>query len=530
MEVGVVVGGDGNKIRIRIKNGIKVGIGDLIYVKEGEKKIYYKIVNLFLSSEHSDKEIEIIAEDILRNVKLFEEESRFYTIAEAKQIGYIEERKLKHYRAAPRYFSRVFLASGEELKEIMEEGVRIGKLRFGAEVTNVDVSLPQIEKVISHHMLISAATGKGKSNFAKVLLKGILEYGGNISVIVFDPHKEYWGKGSVKGLRDLPSGFREKVFYYTINPKKEGGYGTLKINPNLLEPSDFYGIIDLTETQIQALEMLYRKWKEVLVGIRRTPGLVKNGEEYYGWLELLIKNPEGVSRYLRPFFRNPATFYILRRKIMYALDLVETEEGITGEGAFDFKASSDFFSEVISLIKKRGIIILDTSAIGDVCERILASAVLSRVFRMYKYLRQNEIEKWEEMPYILVLFEEAPRFIGKKVIEKGGSIFERVAREGRKFKVGLCAITQMPSLIPREILSQMNTKIILGTPAAEDRRALIESSSQNITDEDKEIQVLDVGEAIITSPFIKFPYSVKIYNFDELITREFQEDIEIGVG
>jgi hypothetical protein len=96
-------------------------------------------------------------------------------------------------------------------------------------------------------------------------------------------------------------------------------------------------------------------------------------------------------------------------------------------------------------------------------------------------------------------------------------VFEKIAREGRKFKVGLCAITQMPSLIPKEILSQMNTKVILGMPSQSDRNAVIESSSQNISDEGPEIQILDKGEAIITSPFIDFPMPVKIFNFDELV-------------
>lgn len=525
--MGVVVGGDGSKIRVRVRGGI--GVGDLVYIIEDSRKIYYKVTNIFLSSEHTEKEIEIIAEDVLRNVRLFEGESRFYKIAEAKQIGYIEGKKLRYHRGTPRFFSRVFPARGEELKEILEEGIRIGKMRFGSEVIDVDVKIPKIEKVISHHILVSAATGKGKSNFAKVLLKGILEYGGNISVVVFDPHKEYWGRGGIKGLRDLPQELREKVFYYTLHPKREGGYGSLKVNPNLLEPSDFYGIVDFTETQIQALEILHKKWRDVMIKIRSSAGLIRE-KEYGGWLEILLKDPELISKYLREFFRNPTTFYILRRKMMYSLDLVEEDGEIYGEGVFDFRTHSDFFSQILSLIKKRGVIIIDTSAVGDICERILASAVLSRVFRMYKYLRQNEVEKWEEMPHMLILFEEAPRFIGRKVLEKGGNIFERVAREGRKFKVGLCAITQMPSLIPREILSQINTKIILGTPAAEDRRALVESSAQNIRDEEREIQMLDVGEAIITSPFVKFPYSIKIYNFEELVEEELKEEIEVGVG
>ena len=62
---------------------------------------------------------------------------------------------------------------------------------------------------------------------------------------------------------------------------------------------------------------------------------------------------------------------------------------------------------------------------------------------------------------ISIILEEAPRVLGKEVLEKGPNIFSTIAREGRKFRVGLIAITQLPSLIPREILANMNTKIIL---------------------------------------------------------------------
>ena len=83
----------------------------------------------------------------------------------------------------------------------------------------------------------------------------------------------------------------------------------------------------------------------------------------------------------------------------------------------------------------------------------------------------------------------------------------------------------MPSLIPKEILSQLNTKIILGTTSPEDRRSLIESSSQDISDEDREIQMLDKGEAIITSPFISIPTPVRVYLYEEYL-KNFQESEE----
>jgi DNA helicase HerA-like ATPase len=104
--------------------------------------------------------------------------------------------------------------------------------------------------------------------------------------------------------------------------------------------------------------------------------------------------------------------------------------------------------------------------------------------------------------------------LGKEVLESGSNIFSTIAREGRKFKVGLTAITQLPSLIPREILANMNTKIILGTEMKPERQAIIESASQDLSQDDRNIASLDKGEAIIISNFVKFAMPVKIPLFD----------------
>ena len=94
------------------------------------------------------------------------------------------------------------------------------------------------------------------------------------------------------------------------------------------------------------------------------------------------------------------------------------------------------------------------------------------------------------------------------------SVFSTIAREGRKFNVGLIAITQLPSQIPKDILANINTKIILGIELAAERASIIESASQDLSRDDRNIAALDVGEAIITSNFTKFAVPVKIPLFD----------------
>ena len=96
---------------------------------------------------------------------------------------------------------------------------------------------------------------------------------------------------------------------------------------------------------------------------------------------------------------------------------------------------------------------------------------------------------------VSIVIEEAPRVLSAEAMEQSSNIYSTIAREGRKFKVGLVAITQLTSVIPQMVLTNMNTKIILGNEMVAERHAVMESSAQDLSDEDRTIASLDKGEA-----------------------------------
>jgi hypothetical protein len=147
----------------------------------------------------------------------------------------------------------------------------------------------------------------------------------------------------------------------------------------------------------------------------------------------------------------------------------------------------------------------------------VATIILETLFREYK--RQKFDGTLDDLPVISIILEEAPRVIGKKVLEVRENIFGTIAKEGRKFNIGLVAITQLPSIIPREILANMNTKIVLGNEMGPERKAIIESASQDLSDDYQNIGSLDKGEAIITSNFTKFAIPIKIPLFEDLVAK-----------
>jgi DNA helicase HerA-like ATPase len=496
--VGKVISGSvSEKILIRLHSDAQVDVGDILVIKDGENKYYVKLIDMGIQSLVPGQFIDDIAGQKLEHnydFELFDRNDRFYKVCRAKVLrifrnGFIPPRTI------PGYFADVFPVNEADFDFLKNKGeIPIGNLRLGTEQINVSISLPA-KKLISHHMLVVAATGKGKSNFAKVFASGLLHLEDQTAIII-DPHNEYYGSKGSKGLNNHH--LRNKIEFFTPRFDEHPGSEPLVIHAEDLEPGDFIGIVNLSEAQQEALDTLYKKY----------------GED---WLANVV-----IDKSIKDIFEDlgekvhRSTIYALRRKMNYIMDL-DGRKGLVF--TLERRQSPSIHDKIKKSVLEGKMVILDTSLVGDEAEKLISSSIVSRVFTIYRKTKQVDPAKFERLPELLIVFEEAPRVLGKDVLQLGSNIFERVAREGRKFKVGICAITQMPSLLTREVLSQMNTKVILGLPAPMDRDAVVNSASHNIADESTEIQMLDVGEAIVTSPFINFPMPVKIFDFEKLLEK-----------
>ncbi|MFA5333419.1 MAG: ATP-binding protein [Candidatus Nanoarchaeia archaeon] len=510
MTIGHIIGGRvGEHLLIRLKNDSNVNVGELLICQDKGLTFYLKVIDKLISSSIPSQFIEEMSGQELeldKEVELFDESERFYPLAYAKILR-VKSDNFSFARTIPSFFSKVRRIEPEDLEFLKSnEGVNIGHLRVGGDyMKGITVKLPA-KTLVSHHVLISAATGKGKSNFTKVFVKGLME-SDFVSCLIIDPHSEYYGGKGFKGLSSINS---DRIEYFTPNWKDNFNSIDLRIHSSDLVPGDFFGITELSDAQKEAMDAMYK---------------VFNNQ----WIRTLLLD-ETINTIYEKLGRNvsPATLYALKRRINYTLELEDGERGL----AFDLneRRISSIFQLIQEAVCKGKIIIIDTSMLGSEAEKLVSAAIVKRMFNFYRKSKQINPESFATLPELLIIFEEAPRVLGIEALSHGSNVFEKIAREGRKFKVGLCAITQMPSLIPKEILSQMNTKVILGMPSQSDRNAVIESSSQNISDEGPEIQILDKGEAIITSPFIDFPMPVKIFNFDELVKNSSVKKNVSGLG
>jgi DNA helicase HerA-like ATPase len=181
--------------------------------------------------------------------------------------------------------------------------------------------------------------------------------------------------------------------------------------------------------------------------------------------------------------------------------------------------------QVYNALTSGKVVLIDTSNMGE-AEELLVSIVLARsVFERNKRAFA-EPDEFRKLPEFLITMEEAQRVLSKVAPGGRNNIFATISREGRKFKTGLCAISQQPKLIDEEIISQFNTLFILGLADRGDRNILRDSAKQDVSQLSNEIQMLMPGEALITSPFTPFAIPVKIHLYEDYLKNLAQTKIE----
>lgn len=168
-----------------------------------------------------------------------------------------------------------------------------------------------------------------------------------------------------------------------------------------------------------------------------------------------------------------------------------------------------------NLDKKNQIIILDLSLLPfELLETI--TGLIGRLILEFTQ-RINKVEKYKdkrgEYPIALIL-EEAQNYIpeidknGKKSITK--KVFERIAREGRKFGVSLIVSSQRPSELSKTILSQCNTFIVHKLQNPEDQRyirQIVSSANEELLNQ---LPILPQQHAIIMGEAVRTPSQIRI--------------------
>lgn len=149
------------------------------------------------------------------------------------------------------------------------------------------------------------------------------------------------------------------------------------------------------------------------------------------------------------------------------------------------------------------ITILDLSGIPSTVLNDLVGALL-RILYDALFWARNLPEGGRERPLMLVL-EEAHAYLGKEHHGAAGAAVRRIAKEGRKYGVGVMIVSQRPSEIDPTILSQCGTIFAMRLANDADRGQVSGAASDNLKGLFDMLPVLRTGEAIIVGEAVSLP-------------------------
>lgn len=156
---------------------------------------------------------------------------------------------------------------------------------------------------------------------------------------------------------------------------------------------------------------------------------------------------------------------------------------------------------------EKPITIVDLSLLPSERLDLLLGSLLDILFESSLWGR-NHLAGMKTYPLLLVM-EEAHRYLSNDSNGLTKKMVRRIAKEGRKFGIGSMLISQRPSEIDETILSQCGTLFSLRISNAADRSRVKAAMSDGLSSIVDSLPILRTGEAIVTGEAARLPMRFK---------------------
>jgi DNA helicase HerA-like ATPase len=331
----------------------------------------------------------------------------------------------------------VHTANKDDLRRVYDspavDTVRIGTI-------HQDRALPayiETDNLLGKHFAVLGTTGSGKSCATALILRSILAQHHNAHILLLDPHNEYSRAFGEFAQVLNPSNLKLPYWLLTFEEITEVILG----GSSESRPAE----IAILNEAIPAAKRRFKS-AEAVEGAKSytvdTPvpyqlsDLLQIMDEAMGKLD----NPESSAPYLRLKSRLNSLRMDSRFAFMFG-----------GLGA------RDNFSEILGRLFRipvagRPVTIMDLSGVPSEILNVVVSVLSRMIF---------DFAVWSDraVPMLLVC-EEAHRYVPQQTslgFEPTKKALSRIAKEGRKYGVSLCLVSQRPSELATGILSQCNT-------------------------------------------------------------------------
>jgi DNA helicase HerA-like ATPase len=369
------------------------------------------------------------------------------------------------------------------------EAINVGSL-----ITRSEVPVSLSIKGFRRHLAIIAQTGSGKTYLAGIIVEELLRKGG--TVIMLDPHADYvFLSRKVDGKRYELSD-RMMVFR---SPASTGRYTEADVG-KIQAYEVCFSDLDLDE--IRLLSGIGRRYTNIVSGLQRALEELKKQKKVFR-VEDLLEELRNTDRW-KDQNVDPKVIEGARSAVKYLARLVK------------LRVFSDASTSINQMLRPMRLSVVDLSGLDDEVSDYLAYRVLSDAY--------EKVSSGEFDYPVFVFVEEAHRFIPATGSTYSSRIIKKIAAEGRKFGVFLVLITQRPSKIHSDALSQCNSQIVMRITNPKDQEAVAASSERLGETLLDDLPGLNTGEAVIVGEMTRASIMARIR---KRTTREGGSDIDI---
>jgi DNA helicase HerA-like ATPase len=416
----------------------------------------------------------------------------------ARVIGYLIHGVVRVPRCAAIPGSTVYVAADEFLHQFFSldvtEGVHIGTL-----INRPNVPVLLDPNGLRRHLAIIAQTGAGKSYLAGKFFESLLQQGATI--LVFDPNSDYVQIRKRAGQEQRPyhsaekTPFADDIMIYRI-PGIQGRrfpdalIGDVRpftarfaeLDPD--EIADLAGISERATNQRRAIEHACEQ-------------LQKEGADFrpQELIAMLKKLASGGNEGADQDASQGDSFDNEEKRA--ARKAAQYVEDLRRFPIWDYRDV-----DIQELLQPQRLTVLDLAGTDKVVAAYAAERILRETWKRAITGRLHQ-------PVFIVL-EEAHNLIPANGQTRASRIINTIAAEGRKFRVFLTLITQRPSKISPDALSQCGSQIVMQLTNPDDQRAVQKASEAISAELLDDLPGLNKGEAIVLGQLTRIPVMVRI--------------------
>jgi len=476
--IGFVCGTKGDSVKFYLDKTARISFGQIVRIDSVESNFYARVVNAESSSTLQTTEQ-------LREAEGKEVFGPYSCFRSVEAVLFLEktDNRIRAPTFNPNYKDQVYATSEDDRAILKLSGdMNLGLLRSGKQLlgsVGIDIdSLPRM-------MGMFGMTGSGKTNTELILNAQLIDNSPRTVALIFDFAGQLFEGKEIKpesGLKNHPL-FHTKVRYFSARDKK------LTVGLYTIKPEKLGTLFsDLSYPQKRLANALYKT-----LGAR--------------WIEQALEDYE-TSKSVGTKGHKEAVGALMQKLSSLPEDLFPPS---------DYSVIENITQNICEGIT----CLIDISGLRDEDQKRIVCMIASAVAEKYKHMWEEEYEKWQKLPTLLITLEEAHEFLDPT---KPKTIFSNIALTYRKYRVGLNAVTPRPSRIDFDVFAELWTKVIMKTELKKDRSYLTDNTPY-MEYSDTEIKMLDIGEALLISePKIRFAVPIKVMHYPEYLAQRKTED------